>query len=80
MKDFNDQCCENKTEVYFRIHYFKRWLKEYIKEKNLKENEVCVVSHRTIFKSFIADEFDFFYQPLNIKAIKNSELLPYKLD
>ena len=49
MEEIYPNRIESASDCVNRLFYFKKWLKNFIKEKNLKDHEVCLVAHKTIF-------------------------------
>lgn len=79
MKEQSPVMMEERLDIYHRLVCFKKWLGEFIREKELKDEQVCLVAHSTIFKILTAKTFDNQYNESNYADLKNSELYEHSM-
>ena len=66
-------------QMYSRVQRFKLQVKKFVKENNVKDGELIIVSHSNFSKSWTAKHFDFqndmfldFYYPKNCEMFEVS--------
>ena len=80
MRDLCPEFMEEPIDINHRMFFFKKWLSNFLIEGNYKDFEVCLVAHKTVFKYFMATEFNKNGIPLNYKVLDNSELYEFEFD
>ena len=79
-KKLKNLAIEKNEHVYQRIQKFKQFLRNFIKENNVKDNELIVVAHSRLCKAVQATgvnpETDTF---INYRVIQNCELFDHEI-
>jgi len=71
---------EGPKNILGRVLKAKEQLKQFVKENNVQDNELLVVSHSISLKYLTTTKFDESGEPLEFKWFKNAEVGEYCLD
>ena len=71
----NDNYLESYVNIYTRVKKFKKYIAEFVREKNIKDGELIIVAHSNFSRSWTAEGMDYENQEyINYYHPKNCEI------